>query len=191
MTVGETHPAEEQLLAFVEGELPRGERDELERHRAGCDACTRSIGELEIARSTLRAAPLLELPRERWAAMTAELPERPRTRRPLLAVLLAAAAVALLAGALLAARDGGEGTAERTSLPAQAEMAREPPPEITAQNRLRTVNLPPGPAVALLQSAGVNADEVGGAVAVPARQRALARRALADVPPGQTVVFIR
>ena len=104
--------------AYVLGSLSPVERADYERHLAGCEECTRAVGELaglpgllakvpaDVLEPTGSAAPVPEslLPR-----LVAEV-RRDQRRRTTRAALLAAAAVAVIAGPAVAvvALDGDE-----------------------------------------------------------------------------------
>lgn len=117
--MAERHADELTLLAYVDGELTRGDRGALEQHLHSCSACADEARRLEAGRDALRAAPLLELPEERRRTILASLPAREERRgffaplRRLGPALPAAAALVLVAALVALAtqlpRGGGDG----------------------------------------------------------------------------------
>ena len=76
MIIDTEHDAvDEQLNAFLDGELDAGHRARVEAHVAACETCRRELGELQTTRSALRTLPALRAPRP----FTLEAPpHRPR-----------------------------------------------------------------------------------------------------------------
>jgi hypothetical protein len=133
------HPADVDLLAYVDEELPGARRSELADHLATCEACAETIDRLHAGRDALRAAPLMKLPptmRER-VSMTLDRfgPERaPPVRRtyvsPLrLVTVLAAVAVALALVVTIADLAGDGGGEREAGGDATAQAERERPGE--------------------------------------------------------------
>ena len=117
--MAEPHPDEVQLLAFVERDLATGEHDDVANHLRSCPACAGTVGELASARAALRAAPILDLPRDARNRISAGLDTRPPARRayvsPMrLVTILAPAAVVVAVVAAVASLDGpgGRGDAD-------------------------------------------------------------------------------
>ncbi len=54
----------DKVSALIDGELPRGQREEMLAHRAACADCDRYATEIEKVDEILRAHPLPEIPPE-------------------------------------------------------------------------------------------------------------------------------
>ena len=118
------HLSEERLLEIADGGLE-------DDHVRECAECARAVEEQRAARAALKAAPLLELPRERIQDYVAALPDQTRVRRlrgwpQRLAILapVAAAAIAILVsgrGEDLPQREGAEDAEVAMSAPAQED----------------------------------------------------------------------
>lgn len=131
----ERHLSELELLELVEGELGPAEAAAAGRHVQACAACRAQRDDLVRARDALRAAPLLELPRARLAAVLGSLPPQEREPRgvraffasplriALVAVPAAVAAVAVVVS--LSVGDGGGGTSAAAPKTAAALAARD------------------------------------------------------------------
>ena len=101
------HPPEEDLVAFIDGQLPLPERVVLERHLSGCDHCQDLLERLERA--------MLALAMETATAPADAAEEAPRWRvRP-------AVPVGVLVGALLVA--GWVGLQQRRAGPRMQSAA--------------------------------------------------------------------
>jgi len=78
-----THPDPEQLSAYIDGELPDRERDDLEQHLTGCADCSATLRALRATRADMRAmsAPVPS-EQESWALRAAinKARRRPATR---------------------------------------------------------------------------------------------------------------
>lgn len=132
------HLSEERLLEIAD----LGLEDD---HVRECTECARAVDEQRAARAALKAAPLLELPRERVQGYVAALPEQTRVRRlrgwPQRLAILAPVAVAAIA-ILISGRGGDEARvadesaaedATALSTPAAGEDARSSgPPQLEA-----------------------------------------------------------
>lgn len=75
----------EQLVDFVDGELPPAESEQVRRHIAGCPDCRATVERLQAS---------LAIAQELWHSTTTVTASRPRRIRPRLLSLRAAAAVA-------------------------------------------------------------------------------------------------
>lgn len=132
-------PDDGRLQAYLDGELPRGERPALEAHVRSCADCARSLEELRAAAVTLRAVV------ERHTPAAARNPEAPHpaflrrmTRNPTRTLTRAAGIVLLLAGsaAVLEATTGWLGAAVR-AVRASVEatvVPAAPAPEVVPAN---------------------------------------------------------
>jgi anti-sigma factor RsiW len=56
-----TH-AGELISAYLDGELPRSEVEQLFKHLSSCGRCSAEMQDLQAVRSAVRSLPLLELP---------------------------------------------------------------------------------------------------------------------------------
>jgi anti-sigma factor RsiW len=214
--MAEKHPNELELLSFAEEELDPDASQDVAEHLVACRTCADEIRRLEAARETLRAAPLLELPASREAAIMASLPERRdpwRLFRPVKRVLVIAAPVAAAAavvGVLVVGgtqlggggdEDSGEAVAEATAedaaggqaggattIESEAAPAQAGPPGTTF---LRFAQGPPAEIVRVLENAGIaaEADPSAGVVAVGSTDEVTA--ALENRPTGDVAVYIR
>lgn len=118
--------------AYVVGSLSAMERDDYERHLAGCEECARAVRELAGVPGLLARVPADVLESDRSAAPVPEtlLPglvaaaRRDQRRRTTRAALLAAAAVAVIAGGsvgvVAALRDGDPAPNQAAPPPASA-----------------------------------------------------------------------
>ena len=126
----EGHVTHEHLSAYVDGELRGADLQRLERHLAACERCVGDLEGLREAVSTLRAVPMVSVPRA-FAVPRAMMPDR--AWRPAAAWAVQAAGVAavvalavVVTGALTGALGGGGSQA-----PVQVGMA-EPAPLISS-----------------------------------------------------------
>ena len=88
------HPAELQLLDYVEGTLAGEELKGLRRHIGDCSACQQTLRELSHAVDVLERLPTVELPRDAIRARQARNRRRLLTRAlPIFAIVVAAGAV--------------------------------------------------------------------------------------------------
>ena len=88
------HPAELQLLDYVEGALAGEELKGLRRHIGDCSACQQTLRELSHAVDVLDRLPTVELPRDAIRARQARNRRRLLTRAlPIFAIVVAAGAV--------------------------------------------------------------------------------------------------
>jgi anti-sigma factor RsiW len=99
------HP-EEQLSAYLDGELSARQAEAVERHLGGCAACSALLEELRAAKSMLAAIPR-ETPRRSFVLGPEHAPERADTRLQRRSVFTFAPAVALTALAVLLVVDVG------------------------------------------------------------------------------------
>lgn len=105
--------------AYVLGALSPGERLEFERHLAGCQECTRAVGELaglpgllgRVDPAVAEASVVDEPPPATLLPALSREVRRVRRRRTSVAVGLAAAAVVAAVVAVAAGQGGGEQTA--------------------------------------------------------------------------------
>ncbi len=93
------HP-DEELSAYVDGELATGEIQAVSGHLAGCPQCRRLLQEIDAARTAVRALPRLEPDMVAWPvpAVAGAGGRARRGRRVGVGVALAAGAAALVAG---------------------------------------------------------------------------------------------
>lgn len=209
------HPDEPALLAYVEEELPVERRREVDEHLAACGTCAEQVRALGVARAALRAAPLLELPEERRAAILAALPERRdpwRAFRPVRRALLVAAPVAAAAAFVgvfvLAATQLGNGGDDDSGEAAQvaedsaaeeggaqealtgtgADTAPQTSEADSRGVRVGTVAGPPAEVVRILAREGIRAVVADGAVVAEGRA-AEVRAALAGRAAGPVEVY--
>jgi len=119
--------AAERITALVDGELPPAEREELERHLAGCPACREARAAEEAVAARLRAAPRPALPDGFAAAVMAKVgAERPKGRViPLWPLVAAATAVAAAVVAMIAVGPGAQRAG--SVLTASAKEKGQPP----------------------------------------------------------------
>ncbi len=54
--------AGELISAYLDGELDRGEMQDLLEHLAGCGRCATEMDEMQAVRSAVRSLPMIELP---------------------------------------------------------------------------------------------------------------------------------
>ncbi len=125
-------PDDGQLQAYLDGELPQGERPALEAHVRSCAECARGLEELRAAALTLRAVV------ERHTPVPARAPDVPhpaflrrRTGAGARTLTRAAGIVLLLAGsaAVLEATTGWLGAAVRAVRGAVEAPVTPTPPE--------------------------------------------------------------
>ncbi len=89
-----SHPAELQLLDYVEGSLAGEELKGLRRHVTECSACQETLRELSHAVDVLDRLPTVEIPHDQCARGPARNRRRLLTRAlPIFAIVLAAGAV--------------------------------------------------------------------------------------------------
>jgi anti-sigma factor RsiW len=192
----DAHLPEDVLLELVEGDLADADSAAARAHVQDCAVCRATAGELEAARSALRAAPSLDLPVARRAEILRALPEqegRPSRRRRL-ALLAPAAAVVVAALAVAVARvSDGEEAAQppAAELRAAEEQAAADSAAEAAVPPVRRVAGPADDVVRELRRHGLEARVAGdGAVEVGATPAAI-RRALAQRPDGAVPVRVR
>jgi hypothetical protein len=128
------HLSEIELFELVEGDLPETEAASARAHVAACEECAAGVAALEQARLVLRAAPLLELPEERYREMLRVLPtqegERPGRRllahpRRWLVVLAPVATVAAVVLVVVAVSQNGGGGDEEAAAPAEPALVMQ------------------------------------------------------------------
>jgi hypothetical protein len=89
-----SHPAELQLLDYVEGSLAGEELRGLRRHVAACSACQETLRELSHAVDALERLPTVGIPHDRMRITVSRNRRRLWMRAlPILAIVLAAGAV--------------------------------------------------------------------------------------------------
>lgn len=137
------HWADATLLAYLDDELPAGERAEVERHLAECEACAGQLARLRSAASGLSRALQevdQEAPERDIGALTAEWTTRARRARARSALAKAAVLVLVAAGGSAAAVPGSpvRGWIAR-SLEAVADLFNRgrPPAEPTGAVEIR------------------------------------------------------
>jgi hypothetical protein len=217
--MGERHPDELDLLAFVEEELSSDARLDVSEHLVACRACSDHVRRLEAARTALRAAPPLELSEEAHEKILAALPARQPPKRswaPLRRVLVVAApvaAAAALVGGFVAvgtlgggggddageagrvaaeegAADMGAGaTATSPELSGGGSVQAGAPMPLRDANFVRKVQGPPGEIVVVLSNAGITAAIQEGAVVADASMDAVSK-ALASRTDGAIPVYV-
>jgi hypothetical protein len=90
-----SHPAELQLLDYVEGSLAGEELKGLRRHVTQCSACQETLRELSHAVDALERLPTLDIPHDNVRERTGRNRRRLLTRAlPIFALVIAAGAVA-------------------------------------------------------------------------------------------------
>lgn len=200
MTMAEGHPHEHDLLAFVEDELSRDERDAVRRHLDACAACRTQVADVEAGRAVLRAAPQLELDPGRRDAILAGLGEPQRRRRPSWGlVAVSAAALAIAAGLAVISLSGNgsddsarEGASATQSADEQTEGGAAAP-TAPGQTLLGEVAGTPASVAQALRDDGFDATVVDGTVVVEvgnARRDEL-ERAVAALDPGPVPVYVK
>jgi anti-sigma factor RsiW len=215
--MGERHPDELDLLAYVEEELSSDARREVSEHLVACRTCSDHVRRLEAARTALRAAAPLELSEEGHEKILAALPARQPPKRswtPLRRILVVAApvaaAAALVGGFVAVGTLGGgendegeaagvaaeEGAADMggAEAPSVAREGATTMPGGSAQalndaHLVRDVLGPPGEIVVVLSNAGITAAIQEGAVVADASTDAV-RTALAGRPDGTVPVYV-
>ena len=216
--MAEKHPSELELLSFVEEEADDDVRRDVSEHLVACRTCADQVRRLELARTALRAAPLLELPAERREEIFASLPDRPdpwRRFRPVKRALVIAAPVAAAAtlvavffvggsqlgsggdddsgaGADVAAEESG-GEAATRPLELEAAPATEDAQQAAPEGTTFVVFAqgPPAEIVRLLAAEGIEAEvDPGGGVVAEARAGEV-RAALAGRAEGNVPVYVR
>jgi anti-sigma factor RsiW len=91
-----SHPGE-LLSAYLDGELTPAERRAVHVHLAECEECRIDLGDLDAARTAVRALPLLDPP----VPVVVAIGEAPAHRRRRAGVVIAAAAAVLVVGVVL------------------------------------------------------------------------------------------
>ena len=76
-----THAPEQQISAWLDGQLEPAETAELEAHLSGCDNCRELRQELDSANRLFRDLEPAKLPPYLWTRVAAEL-EHPRKQNP-------------------------------------------------------------------------------------------------------------
>lgn len=84
----------ELASAYLDGETTREESERLRSHLAQCDECRDEVADIHMARSALRAMPILEMPLELLENLDLVPNVVPLRRRP--PVWIAAAAAVLI-----------------------------------------------------------------------------------------------
>ncbi len=107
------HP-EEQLSAYLDGELNARQANAVERHLAGCVACSALLEELRSAKSMLAAMPR-ETPRRSFVLGSEYARERVPARPPRRSALTFAPAIALTVFVALLVVDLGSFTSSSSS----------------------------------------------------------------------------
>lgn len=94
----------DRMDLYLEGELPRPERTEFERHLAACPACRLELEDRRLLGRALTELPPIEVPESFVKTVLARLPRAPRSgiSRVLAAVAATAAVLAALLGYHLA-----------------------------------------------------------------------------------------
>jgi hypothetical protein len=129
------HPAELQLLDYVEGCLAGEELKGLRRHVTGCSACQETLRELTHAVDVLERLPTVEIPHDGVRKRTR------RNRRRLLTRALPIVAIVLAAGAVVqelrpaASPSSGRSTALATDRPALTSVSLVARVPVTASDR--------------------------------------------------------
>lgn len=181
------HPDELELLAHVDERDRSGRARAVADHVAECEACARAVRDLQAARTALRAAPRLELPAARRAAVSSALAKHPRRRRSrvtparLAALVAPVAAVAAVIVAVDAVRDGdGDVAGGDAASPAELRPVEEgagagetaaPEAEASAgasavSGPIASVAGPPADVLRALRDDGLTARLSGGRVIV-------------------------
>jgi anti-sigma factor RsiW len=191
-----THPEEIELFDYVEGEISRDRRGEIEVHLATCSLCADQVARVQSGRDALRESQFLHLPARRSEAVFMNLPEQRRApgRSPslspkqLLAILTPVAAVAAVVVALVTTGDMGSGSRDRAAGggAATAESAEDSATPESAGRLFKAVAGPADQVAAELRSKGIDAKVVEGRVQVRGATRreieqALGRRKSGDV----------
>jgi hypothetical protein len=148
-----SHPAELQLLDYVEGSLAGEELRGLRRHITTCSACQETLRELSHAVDVLERLPTVSIPHDGMRAA----PHRNRHRMwmraaPILAIVLAAGAVV---------QELRPSSAESPTKSAAAAAAAAERPQFSSARVVAHVS------VAGNDSAGIRADLAGFAAFVP------------------------
>jgi hypothetical protein len=210
------HPDELELLTHVD-ERPRSSRArEVAAHVADCEACAATVRDLQAARTALRAAPRLELPPARRAAISSALAAHAPARRSSLwrgrvaALLAPVAVVAVVVVAVDAVRErggdtpvGGDAAAPTELRPAEEgageEGAGAAAPEAGADAGAEASALaapvvrvagPPADVLRLLRAEGLTARTSGGRVVVSDATQDQVREALRGRRRGRVPVVL-
>lgn len=173
----------ENLSAYLDGELPQGERLALETHLAGCADCRAELAGLKKVSGLMKAHAMEPVPP---ALKGAVLKEKPRAAYPWLkpALALSTAAAALLVVFNLTKTDEnysfspGFGSREGGSLADMGYSARQAAPYEEASPAGNETALPQAPAPAL---AAAGAGARGGAGAAGAYPEETRKSAVAAV----------
>ncbi|MGC8763788.1 MAG: anti-sigma factor family protein [Acidobacteriota bacterium] len=113
----------EDLLSVRDGESS----PQWEEHLRACPDCRSRLKELKAVREALRGLPALEPPRDLWPSLRRQLPEA--GPRAALKALWAAAAAAVLLGAVWLGLKGFRLSAPEAPVSTAAEGSAEPSPE--------------------------------------------------------------
>jgi anti-sigma factor RsiW len=91
----ERHIASERLSLYLDDQLSPSQRERVEAHLGGCEACREDLRTLRWTRDLLKEAPVLELPRS-FVIREADVQRRQPSRRSAFAIQWATVAVAIL-----------------------------------------------------------------------------------------------
>jgi anti-sigma factor RsiW len=197
-----THPEELDLFDYVEGDLARDRRVELEVHLASCATCAEQVALVQSGKDALRESQLLHLPPALREAISTSLPAQRRalgrgpalSPRRLLAFLTPVAAVAALVVVLVSSGvfetnsndDAGSAAAGATSQLQTEDQAGG------AEAGARVMKVA-GPAVTVadeLRRKGFRARAVGNSVEVRDATRAEVQKALENRGTGRVEVVL-
>jgi anti-sigma factor RsiW len=194
-----THPDDIELFDYVEDDLPRARRLEIETHLSACSHCSEQVARVVAGRDALRDAQFMHLPERRAEGVFMNLPTQvsaPRRRRgaltpkQLIAILTPVIAVAAVVAVLVnsgsnsssnSAAGGAAATAAETSSAPSAEAVQ--PASITASGT-------PTAVADELRLKGFDASVQGDKVVVKGTTKKAVREALADRGPGDVQVVV-
>ena len=196
-----THPEEVDLLDYVEGDLARDRRAELEVHLASCATCAEQVALVQSGKDALRESQLLHLPPARREAILTSLPAQRRAlgRRPalsprrLLAFLTPVAAVAALVVVLVSSGVFETTGDEQGGSAAGATSQLQTEDQAGGAEAASPVMKVAGPATTVadeLRRKGIRARVVGNSVEVRDATRAEVERALENRRTGRVEIVL-
>jgi hypothetical protein len=196
-----THPEEVDLFDYVEGDLARDRRAELEVHLASCATCAEQVALVQSGKDALRESQLLHLPPARREAISTSLPAQRRalgrgpgvSPRRLLAFLTPVAAVAALVVVLVSSGVFETNGDEQGGSAAGATSQLQREDQAGGAEAASPVMKVAGPATTVadeLRRKGIRARVVGNSVEVRGATRAEVRKALENRGAGRIEVVL-